>query len=230
MMLVDAHMPEMNGFELVEKLRVSSLPTPGCIVLLTSTELPSEMDRCRELGISRHILKPISTEDLRQAVIQGLGYQLLPESHAFSEVGSHGEQTEPFSRQLDILLAEDNEVNRRVATRLLEREGHHVTSATDGRKAFEMSQQRAFDLILMDVQMPEMDGFQATSAIRTWEKSRGRHVAIIAMTANAMKGDRELCLEAGMDGYVSKPVNMVELRRQINTVLRAEQLLAREVI
>ena len=163
-------------------------------------------------------------------MIQGLGYQSLPESYAFSEVGLQGEQTEPFSRQLDILLAEDNEVNRRVATRLLEREGHHVTSAMDGRKAFEMSQQRAFDLILMDVQMPEMDGFQATSAIRTWEKSRDRHVAIIAMTANAMKGDRELCLEAGMDGYVSKPVNMVELRRQINIVLRAERMLEKSVI
>jgi signal transduction histidine kinase/CheY-like chemotaxis protein len=230
MLLVDAHMPDMNGFEFVEKLRESTLPTPACIVLLTSTELPGEMDRSRQLGISRHILKPISTEDLRQAMIQGLGYQSLPESYAFSEVGLQGEQTEPFSRQLDILLAEDNEVNRRVATRLLEREGHHVTSAMDGRKAFEMSQQRAFDLILMDVQMPEMDGFQATSAIRTWEKSRDRHVAIIAMTANAMKGDRELCLEAGMDGYVSKPVNMVELRRQINIVLRAERMLEKSVI
>jgi CheY-like chemotaxis protein len=128
---------------------------------------------------------------------------------------------DPPASGLDILLAEDNEINRRVATRLLEREGHRITSAADGRKALEMTQQHTFDLILMDVQMPEMDGFQTTAAIRAWEQSRARRVPIVAMTANAMKGDRELCLDAGMDGYLSKPIDMSELRRQINLVLKS---------
>jgi len=217
MLLVDAQMPEMTGFEMLENLRRSSLPVPSCIMLLTAVDLANQFERGRELGVSRQILKPIATEDLRQAIIHGLGERGLPDSpfSLFPDIG-----TEPFLRHLNILLVEDNEVNRRVATRLLEREGHHITCATDGRKAVDMNQQRAFDLVLMDLQMPEMDGFQATHAIRAWEESRDRHVPIIAMTANAMKGDRELCLEAGMDGYVSKPVNMVELRRQINTVLR----------
>jgi len=217
MLLVDAQMPEMTGFEMLEKLRRSAVPVPSCIMLLTAVDLANQFERGRELGVSRQILKPIATEDLRQAIIHGLGARGLPDSpfSVFPDIG-----TEPFLRHLDILLVEDNEVNRRVATRLLEREGHHITCAIDGRKAVDINEQRAFDLVLMDLQMPEMDGFQATHAIRAWEESRERHVPIIAMTANAMKGDRELCLEAGMDGYVSKPVNMVELRRQINAVLR----------
>jgi signal transduction histidine kinase/CheY-like chemotaxis protein len=205
MLLVDAQMPEMHGFALLEELRRSRFPAPARILLLTSADLAIEAERARELGICRHISKPIVTDELRKAMIQGLGAAALP--------------GQPLLHNLNILLVEDNEVNRRVATRLLERDGHHITCATDGRKAVDMNQQRSFDLILMDLQMPEMDGIAATTTIRAWEKSRGRHVPIVAMTANAMKGDRELCLEAGMDGYVSKPVNMVELRRQINTVL-----------
>jgi signal transduction histidine kinase/CheY-like chemotaxis protein len=223
LLLVDAQMPEMSGFAMLEKLRRAAVPVPSCIMLLTAVDLANQFERGRELGVSRQILKPIETEDLRQAIIDclhtngGAGVKGLPDSPSsvFPDIAS-----EPFLRHLDILLVEDNEVNRRVATRLLEREGHHITCATDGRKAVDMNEQRAFDLILMDLQMPEMDGFQATRTIRAWEESRDRHVPIIAMTANAMKGDRELCLEAGMDGYVSKPVNMVELRRQINAVLR----------
>jgi signal transduction histidine kinase/CheY-like chemotaxis protein len=213
MLLVDAQMPEMEGFEMLETFRRSAVPAPSCIMLLTAADLTSQSERGRELGVSRHILKPIVTEDLRQAIAQGLGARALPDSVAPDLTnGTRG-------RRLNILLVEDNEVNRRVATRLLERDGHHITCATDGRKAVDMHQQRAFDLILMDIQMPEMDGFQATRAIRAREASRGLHLPIIAMTANAMKGDRELCLEAGMDGYVSKPVNMTELRRQISAVL-----------
>jgi len=217
MLLVDAQMPEMTDFEMLEKLRRSDVPVPSCIMLLTAVDLANQFERSRELGVSRQILKPIATEDLRQAIIHGLGARGLPDApfSLFPDIG-----TEPFARNLNILLVEDNEVNRRVATRLLEREGHHITCATDGRKAVDINEQRAFDLILMDIQMPEMDGFQATQAIRAWEETRDRHVPIVAMTANAMKGDRELCLDAGMDGYVSKPVNLVELRRQINAVLR----------
>jgi CheY-like chemotaxis protein len=128
-------------------------------------------------------------------------------------------ERESPKHSLDILLAEDNQINQLVAKNLLEREGHLITLALDGRKAYEMAQNHCFDLILMDVQMPEMDGFQATAAIREWEQLHNRRTPILAMTANALKGDRELCLSAGMDGYVTKPVNMQDLRSQIETVL-----------
>jgi CheY-like chemotaxis protein len=117
----------------------------------------------------------------------------------------------PFSRPLRILLAEDSHVNQRLAIGLLTKRGHHVSVACNGHEALEMHQSREFDLVLMDVQMPEMDGFQATEAIRRYDRIHGFHTPIIALTAHAMKGDRERCLEAGMDAYVSKPVRADEL-------------------
>jgi len=121
-------------------------------------------------------------------------------------------------RGLHILLAEDNVVNRTLAMRLLEKEGHTVAVATNGREARDRSESEKFDLILMDVQMPEMDGFQATAAIREAERTTGKHIPIIAMTAHAMKGDQERCLSAGMDAYIAKPVDAEELSRKIRTV------------
>jgi CheY-like chemotaxis protein len=116
------------------------------------------------------------------------------------------------------LLVEDNRINQRVARRMLEKDGHHVTIAEDGKKALLAIEQNTFDLVFMDVQMPEMDGFEATSAIRAREQETGRHLPIIAMTARAIKGDRERCLASGMDDYVSKPVTLAELRRVFQVV------------
>ena len=218
MLLLDAQMPGTDGFALLAQLRDSAIPAPACIMMLSSANLADESDRCRELGVSRHLIKPVAGHDLRQALVDGLRGQ----RSTVQEELPHELSLGPAVRSLDILLAEDNEVNRRVATRLLEREGHRVTSAHDGRKALEAIQTHTFDLILMDVQMPEMDGLETTVAIRVWESPLGRHTPIVAMTANAMKGDRELCLDAGMDGYLTKPINMVELRRKIDAVSVAQ--------
>jgi CheY-like chemotaxis protein len=125
------------------------------------------------------------------------------------------------SRLLRILLAEDNPVNQRLALRLLEKEGHTVVLATNGKEALAAVMRESFDVVLMDVQMPEMDGLEATAAIRLWERDTGRHQGIIAMTAHAMKGDRDRCLEAGMDGYVSKPIQIKELWKAIEEVFPA---------
>jgi CheY-like chemotaxis protein len=125
------------------------------------------------------------------------------------------------SGKLLVLLAEDNLVNQRLAVRLLERMGHEVVVAQTGREALDKFRNNAFDLVLMDVQMPEMDGFAATEAIRKWEHGRQKHVPVIAMTAHAMKGDRESCLEAGMDGYIAKPASREELQQAIEAVMKA---------
>lgn len=204
------------GVELVEAIRQAKVPAPRDIVLVSSGDGPDNA-WLGELGIKHSLPAPVSPEDLRKALIAVPGAPAIDPQAASATAPPL--QPNRVKRQLDILLAEDNEVNRRVAVRMLEREGHHITTAFDGKKAFELSRRQTFDLILMDVQMPEMDGFQTTTAIREWERSENRHVPIVAMTANAMKGDRELCLESGMDGYVSKPINIVELRRQIGAVL-----------
>jgi two-component system, sensor histidine kinase and response regulator len=131
--------------------------------------------------------------------------------------GSHG----PFRRGLRVLLAEDNTVNQKLATRLLEKQGHTIQLAVNGREALNALAVGDFDVVLMDAQMPEMDGFEATAHLRGKEAGTGRRLPIIAMTAHAMKGDRERCLEAGMDGYVSKPIRMDELNRAIEAVVLA---------
>ncbi len=233
LLLVDAQMPGMDGFTLLEHLRKSQGSgqdaAAACIMMLSAPDLAGESDRCRQLGVSRQFIKPVAREDLRQAIWAGLeqppSHSNEANSDALASSPPHPAElqvppgVDPKMRSLHILLAEDNQVNQRIARSLLEREGHRITSATDGRKAVEMAQKRGFDLILMDVQMPEMDGLQATAAIRDWEASQQRRTPIVAMTANAMKGDRELCLNAGMDGYLTKPIDMVDLRRQIDAVL-----------
>ena len=139
-----------------------------------------------------------------------------------SSVEALGQQSEHLMSGVSgtrILLAEDNLINQKLAARILEKMGNRVSLAPTGKKAFEMVQEEYFDLVFMDVQMPEMDGYAATGAIREWEKSQGRHIPIIAMTANAMKGDRELCLEIGMDGYVAKPINQKEVQDAMQQVM-----------
>jgi signal transduction histidine kinase/DNA-binding response OmpR family regulator len=209
-LLVDTQMPGMDGFSLLERLRQSDTrpeSAPECIMMLSAPDLARESDRCRQLGVSRQLIKPIASEDLKQAICNGYSApQIAP-------------PTDQTTRPLDILLVEDNEINRRVAKSLLERDGHRITSAPNGRKALEMARNHPYDLILMDVQMPEMDGFEATAAIRAWELSHDRRTPIVALTANAMKGDRELCLNAGMDGYLTKPINMGDLRNQIDAAV-----------
>jgi len=208
MILVDGEMPSMDGFTLVERIRQCPELIGVTIMMLTSAGGPGDTARCRELGIEVYLIKPVRQSELLNATLRILGKnrKTMPSvavEQATSEVASV-----PPSQ---ILLAEDNLTNQKLAERLLTKRGHKVTIANNGKEAVALLAERSFDFVLMDVQMPEMDGFEATAAIRAKEMSIGGHVTIIAMTANAMQGDKERCLAAGMDGYVSKPIRLPEL-------------------
>jgi two-component system, sensor histidine kinase and response regulator len=176
----------------------------------TSSDRRGDAARCKELGIAAYLTKPVRQAELREALIrvlhaqqEGLAMPLVTRD-ALRDKGD-------FFRSLRILLAEDNRVNQKIAIRLLEKRGHHAVLAANGKEALEALAQASFDLVLMDVHMPDMDGIEATIALREQEKSTGLHQPVIAMTALAMKGDRERCLAAGMDGYLSKPIDLQQL-------------------
>ena len=210
LILTDMHMPKMDGFTLIDKIRHKPELATATIMMLTSAGHRGDAARCLELGVAAYLLKPIRQSELRDAITRVLGARggqcAIPLLTRFS-------LTDPAdsSAHLRVLLAEDNAVNQRLAMRLLEKRGHRVTVAGNGREALEALEKEKFDLVFMDVQMPEMDGLEATAVIRENEKSSGRHQPIIARTAHAMKGDREKCLAAGMDGYLTKPIRPPEL-------------------
>jgi CheY-like chemotaxis protein/HPt (histidine-containing phosphotransfer) domain-containing protein len=183
-------------------------------MMLSSAGQPGDGARCRQLGIETYLTKPIKQSDLLDAILNALNLAFHHDDH-------HEPPIQPphaASRALRILLAEDNAVNQMLAVRLLEKRGHTVIVASDGKQAVAAAENDRFDVILMDVQMPQLNGFEATAAIRVKEATSGRHIPIIAMTAHAMKGDREKCLAAGMDGYVCKPVQAAELYQAIASV------------
>jgi two-component system sensor histidine kinase/response regulator len=223
LLLVDVMMPEMDGFTLIEKMRQSMDVERPVIMMLSSADGLGDGERCRELGIASYMIKPIRAAELRGAIIKLLDQQLAANlrPHAPSEqrdvVAVH--DVPP----LRILLAEDNPVNQRVAFRLLTKQGHSVVVVGNGREALAALADATFDVVLMDVQMPEMDGFEATRAIRLEETIDGRHQPIIAMTAHAMKGDRERCLAEGMDDYVTKPIDSRQLGSVIDRTIQRSQ-------
>ncbi|RMF89045.1 MAG: response regulator, partial [Planctomycetota bacterium] len=184
------------------------------IIVLTSGDGMDDFRRRDELRLAAVLRKPVKQSELFDAVAEALGTspRRLP-------IADEIEPRIPDLPPLEILLAEDSEFNRKLAVSLLERRGHHVTVAENGRQALDRLAEREFDVVLMDIQMPEMDGFAATAAIRKSEQADGKHQPIIAMTAHAMKGDRERALAAGMDGYVAKPIRVGELFRTIAEVL-----------
>ena len=207
--LVDARMPEMDGFDLVQRIRQEGGLKPEPILMLNAADRLREIRRCRSLGVG-FVLKPFGEDELEKALGRAVGQQ-SPDDESTEEV-------EPEPRdvaRIRVLLAEDNAVNRAVAVRLLEKRGHSVVQARTGKEAIQLLTREAFDLILMDVQMPEMDGYEATAVVREGEKVTGAHIPIVALTAHAMKGDRERCLEAGMDAYIAKPINQRELLETI---------------
>ena len=206
LILVDGCMPVMDGFEFVRKILVDSSLAPVTVMMLTSARQVNDVKRCRDLGISRHLVKPILEAQLLKTILA----VRTNEPEYAKPARSQSSQIQA-GVGLRILVAEDNTVNQRLAALLLEKMGHTVMIADDGQKAIDCLEREPFDLILMDVQMPEMDGFSATAAIRLNEQRSGERIPIIAMTANAMKGDRERCLAAGMDDYVSKPINRQDL-------------------
>jgi two-component system, sensor histidine kinase and response regulator len=207
LVLTDCHMPEMDGFDLAARIRNSPHLTDAVVMMLTSGEQRGDVARCRELGILVHLTKPIRRVELRAAIALALAGRSSSREQAVSTDIPHqiSSGTLEHSR-LRILIAEDNIVNQRVALRILEKHGHTVVVAGNGRQALKALDEQTFDVILMDVQMPEMGGFEATAAIRKREQDGHGHIPIIAMTAHAMIGDRELCLASGMDDYISKPV------------------------
>jgi CheY-like chemotaxis protein len=216
LVLLDAGMPEVDGFALVEKLKQDPKFKDTVVIMLISAGLRGDAARCRELGIKGYLTKPIRRSDLLEAIQRVLGLQTrTEESPTLFTIHSLRESR----RQTRILLAEDNAVNQKLATRLLEKRGHTVVLAENGVAALAALDAQSFDLILMDIQMPEMDGIEATTAIREREKTSGKHIPIVAMTANAMQGDRERCLEAGMDAYVSKPLQIKEFFATIDVLL-----------
>ena len=211
LVLIDGHMPQMDGFQLAERIRRNPKLTGAIVLMLTSGGQPGDIDRCRELGISAYLIKPIRRSELLDVVLRVL-------NKAPREVITDSEEAllpNAAARTLRFLAAEDNFVNQRLIVRLLESVGHSVTVVGDGLAAVNASQQNSYDVILMDVQMPIMDGHEATRQIRHLERTTGAHVPIIAMTAHAMKGDREKCLEAGMDDYIAKPLHKQELLQAI---------------
>jgi two-component system, sensor histidine kinase and response regulator len=238
LLLLDVHMPDLDGFQVVEQIRQDPSLAGATIMMLTSAQRRSDAERCRDLAIASFLLKPIRQAELRQAVAAVLSAG-RPGSEAappIAEVSSAPEAVVPDWR-LHVLLVEDNDVNQQVARHMLRRLGYRATLAQNGEEAIEAVVREPFGLVLMDVQMPVLGGFDATRRIRSLEASaRGeskehephthlarRHLPIIAMTARAMKGDRELCLEAGMDDYLSKPINMHDLALTLDRVLSARR-------
>ena len=207
LILLDGQMPEMDGFTLAEHIQKNPTLAGATIMMLTSAGHLGDAARCRQLGISAYLVKPIRQGELLEAICRVL--RKAPESAEAPLVTRHLLREE--HRRQSILLAEDNAVNQTLAVRLLEKRGYRVTVAENGRRALEALKRGKFDAILMDLQMPEMDGFEAVAAIRAKERESGGHIPIIAMTAHALKGDQEQCLAAGMDGYVSKPIRTSEL-------------------
>jgi two-component system sensor kinase len=201
MALLDVMMPDMDGFQLAERIRQDARLANCKLIMLSSAGQTEDSARCQELDIARYLIKPVKQSDMREAILRVVGVRV-----------EHGRPTAlsaqeaPPHKPRRILLADDGPVNQQVACQLLEARGHRVVVVNNGREAVEATERDLFDLVLMDVQMPEMDGFDATRAIREREQTTGSHIPIVAMTAHAMKGDRERCLGAGMDGYLTKPI------------------------
>jgi signal transduction histidine kinase/CheY-like chemotaxis protein len=210
--LIDGTMPGMNGFELAERIKLDPLLSAATIMMLTSSEYQGDAARCRELGIAAYLVKPIRKSELLNAILTVLG------SPAVSPPELITRATLRETRSLRVLVAEDNAINQTLIVRLLQKMGHIPTTVANGLEAWEILERERFDLVLMDVQMPEMDGFSATRAIRDTERQTENYVPIIALTANAMKGDEEACLAAGMDGYLSKPISGRKLDEAITQV------------
>lgn len=223
--ILDGQMPDLDGFALAERIHARSDLADTNIVMLTSIGRKGDATRCRELGIAAYLVKPIRQTELLETLCRVLFKSQQPQSAPLITRHTLREDR----KRLQVLLAEDNTVNQTLAVRLLEKRGYVVTVAANGRIAVDALEKQHFDLILMDVQMPEMDGFEATAAIREKEKNSANHIPIIAMTANALKGDQERCLAAGMDGYVAKPIRTGELFAMIEHLIGETALAPAEV-
>jgi PAS domain S-box-containing protein len=220
LVLVDADMPGVDGFAFVQEVVRNTGLAGRIIMMLTSGNRPGEIARCEQLGAAAYLLKPIKQSELFDAVVLALGITTPEEEPVAAPPAPPAPPPLPALR---VLVVEDSLVNQKLAVGLLEKRGHRVAVANHGREALAATESQEFDVVLMDLQMPEMDGYEATAAIRARERFTGRHLPIIAMTAHAMKGDRERCLEADMDAYIVKPIRAQRLLETIAAVLRGER-------
>ena len=225
LVLTDMHMPKMDGFDLVERLKGKSVAISSTIMMLTSGGQRGDAQRCQTLGIAAYLLKPVRQSELREAIIRVLSSRPTKVNTGMITRASLRERADG-SRTLKVLLAEDNLVNQKLATRLLEKRNHSVTVVENGREALDALEKCNYDLVLMDMQMPDMDGFEATRILREQEKSTGKHQPVIAMTALAMTGDRDRCMAAGLDGYISKPIRPQELDETLDIFLAPKEVRA----
>ncbi len=217
LVLSDVNMPSMDGFMLAQQIR--KIPRGGdvAIIMLTSGTRPEDKDYLPKFQIAAELLKPVKRSELLNTIMQSMMPIIeQPPTTQTSKTES------PDTKKLKILLAEDGLANQKLAVGLLQKWGHHVAVANNGKEALQILESDSFDLVLMDVQMPEMDGLEATKLIRQREENTPNHIPIVAMTARALKGDREKCLDAGMDGYVSKPIRRNELQDAINEFFHPE--------
>jgi PAS domain S-box-containing protein len=233
LVLLDGHMPEMDGFTLAQRIQSIPALSGAALVMLTSAGLPEDVARCRGLGVRAYLMKPVKQSELLDTIVT-----TLSNAHWTPELAADKAPREA-PRPLRVLVAEDNAINQKLVTSLLEKQGHHVVIAGNGREALralrieeDESATRdpqpapPFDVVLMDVQMPEMDGLEATEHIRARERQTGGRLPVVAMTAYAMKGDREMCLSKGMDDYVCKPIQPAELHAALVRVSAAAQPLS----
>jgi CheY-like chemotaxis protein len=223
LVIVDAWMPGMDGFALVREIQQQPELARSTVVMLSSSDRPDHQSQGRDLGIHAYLLKPVKASELLDCIVN-----LLHRPESATPSGRPEPRAEETSSavpplSLRILLAEDNPVNQLLATRLLDKFGHKVQVANNGKEALALLEKHGFDVVLMDVQMPEMDGFETTARIRTREQATGQHLPIVALTAHAMKGDRERCLQAGMDGYVTKPIQTQELLDTLEALVRRRE-------
>jgi CheY-like chemotaxis protein len=205
LVVLDAQMPEMDGFELASRILERRGPSVPTVVMLSSADRTGDLARCRQLGVTAYLTKPVAPGDLRQVILEAFGQAARPKVSPVPPA--------PFGRPettLTVLVADDNDANRVLASRILTKRGHRVTAVASGQEVLSALGRQAFDVVVLDVQMPGMDGFATAATIRESERATGLHVPIVAMTAYAMKGDRERCLEAGMDAYIAKPIRARE--------------------
>jgi signal transduction histidine kinase/CheY-like chemotaxis protein len=221
LVLLDALMPDVDGLAVAEQIQQHPEWGRPRVLVLSSAGRPDEPTRCRDLEVALYLTKPVTPPDLLRALQQALqqvlvdakGRKVLP-----TVAPGACEHSASVAGRLHFLLVEDNPVNQRLGVLLLEKHGHMVQVAGNGREALAALEHQEFDLVLMDVQMPEMDGLEATAAIRRREQGTSRHLPVLALTAHAMKGDRERCLAAGMDGYLAKPIQERELWQALHAL------------
>ena len=216
LLLLDAQMPELDGFGVARQIRADTDLQDAVVMMLSSSDLANDAVRCNELGIARYLVKPVMQSSLLDAILSALG--LANQAAAAALATSHPPEGNVLAGRR-ILVAEDHPVNRKLVAKLLNNRQMIPIMASNGREALRAMKTDAFDLILMDVQMPGMDGLETTRAIREMEKLAGGHIPILAMTAHALTGDRQKCLDAGMDGYITKPLNADELYSAIGGAL-----------